>query len=197
MTGKRETKKRAVRKALYDAAIQLFEAQGYDGVSVDQIVAVAGVAKGTFFNHFPSKADILADWYRAVMQDGLDQTPDEPAALPDQWLALVRRILACAAASPRLWAAKTEQAAVTASIQQVERDMDAALLARLRKLAEAASAAGRFDRPVDAGELADLGLTLMTGTIREAQVTGLGATLDARLATRIRTLCRIAGYKGA
>ena len=44
MTGKRESKKRAVRKALYEAGIGLIERDGYDAVSVDQIVAAAGVA---------------------------------------------------------------------------------------------------------------------------------------------------------
>ncbi|TGY87323.1 helix-turn-helix domain-containing protein, partial [Marinicauda pacifica] len=48
MTGRREHKKQLVRQSLFDTAIALFEAEGYDAVSVDRIVAEAGVAKGTF-----------------------------------------------------------------------------------------------------------------------------------------------------
>lgn len=46
------------RKALLDAAEELFGREGFSAVSVDDIVARAGVAKGTFYNHFASKEDI-------------------------------------------------------------------------------------------------------------------------------------------
>jgi AcrR family transcriptional regulator len=38
-----------------------FRAHGYDGLSVSRITRDAGVAKGTFFNHFPSKEHVLAE----------------------------------------------------------------------------------------------------------------------------------------
>ncbi|WP_203293165.1 TetR/AcrR family transcriptional regulator [Maricaulis parjimensis] len=192
MTGKRETKKRAVRKALYEAAVQLIEHHGYEAVSVDQIVALAGVAKGTFFNHFPGKADVLADWYRAAMQGGLETDLSGIPSLPEQWLALARASVSGAAASPRMWTAKSEQAPATPSIQAVEREIDVALLERMTQLARNAG----FDRATDPAALADLGLTLITGTIREAQVTGQADRLDDRLGERLRTLCTLAGYTG-
>ena len=103
MTGKRESKKRAVRKALYEAGIGLIERDGYDAVSVDQIVAAAGVAKGTFFNHFPGKADLLADWYADAIGGSLEETPWMAAApLPDRLVALALRSVRAAAASPRM-----------------------------------------------------------------------------------------------
>lgn len=192
MTGKRETKKRAVRKALYEAAVQLIERDGYDAVSVDQIVAIAGVAKGTFFNHFPGKADLLADWYRQAMQDGLEIDLSGIRSLPEQWLALARASVQGAAASPNMWSAKAEQAPSTPSIQTAEREVDVALLDRMTGLAASAA----FDRPVDAAGLADLAVTLVTGSIREAQVTGQAEALDDRMASRLRSLCRLAGYTG-
>ncbi|MAK64142.1 MAG: hypothetical protein CMF75_05265 [Maricaulis sp.] len=192
MTGKRESKKRAVRKALYEAAVQLIERDGYDAVSVDQIVAIAGVAKGTFFNHFPGKADLLADWYRQAMQDGLEIDLSGIRSLPEQWLALARASVQGAAASPNMWSAKAEQAPSTPSIQAAEREVDVALLDRMTGLAASAA----FDRPVDAAGLADLAVTLVTGSIREAQVTGQAEALDGRMASRLRSLCRLAGYTG-
>ena len=192
MTGKRESKKRAVRKALYEAAVQLIERDGYDAVSVDQIVTVAGVAKGTFFNHFPGKADLLADWYREAMRGGLEMDLSDTPALPDQWLALARESVRGAAASPHMWTAKSEQVPTTPSIQAVEREMDVALLNRMTELATASS----FERPVNAAELADLAVTLVTGSIREALVTGQADRLDDKLTARLRALCRLAGYTG-
>lgn len=58
-TGKRETGKQARRDRLYDAALSLFRQQGYEQTTVDQITRQAGLAKGTFFNYFPTKDAVL------------------------------------------------------------------------------------------------------------------------------------------
>jgi AcrR family transcriptional regulator len=53
----------ALRRRISGVAIELFREHGYDRVSVDKIVAGASVAKGTFFNFFPSKIDVLLEAY--------------------------------------------------------------------------------------------------------------------------------------
>ena len=58
--GKREAGKLARRDRLYEAAVTLFREQGYEHTTVDQITRRAGVAKGTFFNYFPTKDAVLA-----------------------------------------------------------------------------------------------------------------------------------------
>jgi len=47
------------RRKLLDAAITIIRRKGYAATSVDEICARAGVTKGAFFHHFPSK-DSLA-----------------------------------------------------------------------------------------------------------------------------------------
>lgn len=42
-----------------DIAQGLFFTKGYAGTSVQEIIRAVGVAKGTFYHYFPSKADIL------------------------------------------------------------------------------------------------------------------------------------------
>jgi AcrR family transcriptional regulator len=59
------------RAALLSAARRLFAARSVDGVSIDEIVAAADVAKGSFYNHFPDKAalaEALADEIRAGVE---------------------------------------------------------------------------------------------------------------------------------
>ncbi|WP_231992009.1 TetR/AcrR family transcriptional regulator [Mycobacterium sp. ACS4331] len=51
------------RGALIAAAIDLFEADGYESTTVEQISARAGVSPRTFFHHFAAKEDILFDGY--------------------------------------------------------------------------------------------------------------------------------------
>ena len=43
------------RAAILDAAMRLFPARGYDGVSMDAIAQAAGVSKLTVYNHFEDK----------------------------------------------------------------------------------------------------------------------------------------------
>jgi AcrR family transcriptional regulator len=47
------------KQKLLDAADQLVKERGFDAVSVDDIVAACGLAKGTFYHHFTSKDDLL------------------------------------------------------------------------------------------------------------------------------------------
>jgi len=47
-----------MRLILIEAAMRLFAEQGVDGTTIDEIVDVAGVAKGTFYNYFTDRADI-------------------------------------------------------------------------------------------------------------------------------------------
>lgn len=51
------------RQALITAAVTLYEANGYEATTVEQISALAGVAPRTFFHHFATKDDILFDGY--------------------------------------------------------------------------------------------------------------------------------------
>lgn len=51
------------RERVLDAAVDLFARQGYDGTSVAQVIAKAGVAKGGFYHHFASKEALLYEVY--------------------------------------------------------------------------------------------------------------------------------------
>ena len=44
---------------LLDAARKVFAKQGYDGASLDQVAAAAGMTKGAVYHHFDSKADLF------------------------------------------------------------------------------------------------------------------------------------------
>jgi AcrR family transcriptional regulator len=59
MVGKREQGKVERKERLYESALSLFRGQGYEMTTVDQITRQAGLAKGTFFNYFPTKDSVL------------------------------------------------------------------------------------------------------------------------------------------
>lgn len=56
----RIVKKPEVRRAeILGVADSLFQTQGYEATSVDEIVRTAKIAKGTFYHYFKSKEDVL------------------------------------------------------------------------------------------------------------------------------------------
>ena len=65
--GRRERKKRELRKRIYDEAGRLFLRQGYDATTVEQIAEAADVAQATFFNYFPSKDDLIQQMTSEVL----------------------------------------------------------------------------------------------------------------------------------
>ncbi len=59
----RDLRARDTRARIYDAAWRLIGERGFDKVSVDRICERAGVAKGAFYHHFKSKADLIVEGY--------------------------------------------------------------------------------------------------------------------------------------
>ena len=49
-----------VRDAIFDAAIELFAAKGFDETTVEEVAQAAGVSRASFFRYFSSKDDLLA-----------------------------------------------------------------------------------------------------------------------------------------
>ena len=88
-TGLRERKKAKTRAAIQEAALRLFDRQGYDATTVDQIAELAEVSQSTFFRYFPTKEDVvLHDRYDPLL---LADFAAQPAELSP--IAALRRTL--------------------------------------------------------------------------------------------------------
>jgi AcrR family transcriptional regulator len=70
------------------AAQDLFSRSGFESASVSEICQSAGVSKGAFYHHFPSKQsvfmELLADWLRGLdkaLEDLRGNQPEVPQSL--------------------------------------------------------------------------------------------------------------------
>jgi AcrR family transcriptional regulator len=89
VNGLRERKKRATRRAISDAATELFITKGFDNTSVAEIAEVVGVSPQTVLNYFPAKTDLFFDendWYAGPPQAVRDGCPRmSPATAVCDW----------------------------------------------------------------------------------------------------------------
>lgn len=77
--GKREAHKIATRRAIQDAADELFDARGYAETTVRDIADAAGVTERTFFRYFPGKEALLVDDVDEWLTDLGDQIRGRPS----------------------------------------------------------------------------------------------------------------------
>lgn len=68
--GRRERKRLQQLDHLADTAWALFEAEGYEQVTMERIAQVADVAKGTLYKHFPVKEALLRHRFHRELREG-------------------------------------------------------------------------------------------------------------------------------
>jgi AcrR family transcriptional regulator len=164
------------RRGLLDGAARAFAEHGVRGTSMQAIAAAAGVAKGTLYNHFRTKDDVLAVLLRAELDRLADLTTLLP---PDQALAALADELGT---HPVLRRVADDEPEVLAGLVGVggERwaDLTGRLAAALRIGTDPAELAARWllgvvlqpGRPVDRQRQA----ALLTAALAQATVEGSG-----------------------
>ncbi|MBX3495462.1 MAG: helix-turn-helix transcriptional regulator [Parvibaculum sp.] len=90
-----------MRAVLVEAAMQLFARQGVDATTIDEIVVLAGVAKGTFYNYFTDRTEIARAVASAIrhefnaavaeLNDGIDDPAIRVSRGVRLFMALVAR----------------------------------------------------------------------------------------------------------
>jgi AcrR family transcriptional regulator len=91
VTVKQEERSQETRSCILAAAEQSFAEHGYDVTSVDSICRAAGVSKGAFYHHFPSKGSVFVALLNAWLaeldrqftaaQAGSESVPRQVAAM--------------------------------------------------------------------------------------------------------------------
>ncbi len=85
----KQARSEATYHALLDAAEQVFAAQGYAAASVAAICRAAGVSKGAFYHHFPSKQAVFLALLQRWLQRLEEQLRHQRRAHPDIAAALL------------------------------------------------------------------------------------------------------------
>ncbi len=185
VVGVREAQRLRTRARVFDAAVAEFGRSGVAGADVAAIAATAGVARGTFYFHFPTKEHVLVELERAE-EAKIVATLDTRGAAPGDLLSLltllVRHVLA---AEERLGPVvfKDMLGLHFSATRPVEHQLGEHPLAGfvIAAIAEA-QAAGRVSREADPGEL---GVIFLTGLFA-LLATGATASLDRYVLTIVQ-----------
>ncbi|WP_051711533.1 TetR/AcrR family transcriptional regulator [Andreprevotia chitinilytica] len=81
--GRRERKRQQTLDHLAATAFRLFEAHGFEAVTMEQVAAEADVAKGTLYNHFPVKEALLAHLLHSELAGDIPRLRAAIEAAPD------------------------------------------------------------------------------------------------------------------
>jgi AcrR family transcriptional regulator len=118
--GLRERKKVRTRLAIEDAALELFEEQGYETTTVEEIAARADVSTTTFFRYFPSKGEVLLSDHGQelpALRQAIVDRPDRESDLVATWRAIQETWVS--AVDPARTARKARIIATSASLSGV------------------------------------------------------------------------------
>lgn len=155
---RRERRRLEVSNRVLDAAEALFIDKGFDETTVAEICEAADVAYGTFFNHYPTKPDLLiAMSARAVLDisEQLDALSRRPVPIGEALTLLfegfAERLLSVSPGE-RALAARVESLAFT----EVHEDRNRGFHAAFVRFSREAMAAGRVRTDIPAETLADL-----------------------------------------
>lgn len=80
------------RQELLKIAYRMFIEKGYDNTSIDEIIAEAGIAKGTYYYHFPSKEATLEAVVDMMITEEAEQAKaalTAPIPVPQKIVAII------------------------------------------------------------------------------------------------------------
>jgi AcrR family transcriptional regulator len=93
---RRDRQRAATRERIFEAAVDEFRVVGCANAQVDRIARAAGVVRGTFYFHFPSKEHVLFEMQRrfsAAVAEGLKEMRGSEASLREMLSRVVDGIV--------------------------------------------------------------------------------------------------------
>lgn len=93
----RERQRAETRNRIFQAALAEFRGVGFAHAQIERIASAAGVVRGTFYFHFPSKEHVLLelqDRVQDVLMERLVQLPAEGPPIREVLAALAEGVLA-------------------------------------------------------------------------------------------------------
>lgn len=163
MAGKRETQKHARREEILRAAMELFSNKGFDLTTVEDITRASGVAKGTFYNFFQKKEDVLLyflDTEMAKSRREIEQKLPKLATISEKIELLIATFIKYIFPNKEFSAVLIKERVVNLGTGSNRNEQD--LMRRLAALFDEAKQRGEIRDDVESGHLAEMVFAIYT-----------------------------------
>ena len=176
------------RKAILDAAMALFDRQGYASTTVDDVAAAAGISKGSVYNYFESKQDLFTQLFnQAILQDEADvdallggpmSAGRKLCMMLDYWYQGVARDLKIGRLTLEFWAAAARDTRSGALAENLHAAYER-WLGRISRIIQQGLDRGEVDPTAVPADHATLFLGLLHGLMLHA-ILAIGSPVDER-----------------
>jgi AcrR family transcriptional regulator len=189
-----DKKKKA--EAISDAALKVFREQGYNKTRMADIAQMAGMGKGTLYEYFKDKADILRfafDQYFSVFSDGVLKAMEEKTKPSEKILSLIDFALRHAAEWEDHCAIYVDYFGAV-RIEEQKRFSLSGIYAEMKDILEnlikEAQSANEIDEKFDPGAVAELLLSIYDGIILHEIFVGQRTNMDLTRKTAMSLITR-------
>jgi AcrR family transcriptional regulator len=179
----------ARRQAILDAAMALFDRQGYSATTMEEVAVGAGISKGSIYNYFQSKQDLFTQLFtETIATDQVDaeamfaqpvSATHRMESLLDFWFSRLESHLRVGRLTLEFWAtaAREERSGRLAELLQgtYNRWLD-----RVAPVMAQGAAAGEFNSDLDPRAGATWLIGLLNGLMLH-MILNVGVTIDEQL----------------
>lgn len=163
------------RDRILQTASELFYRHGIHSVGIDRIIAESGVAKMTFYRHFPSKLRLIQEYLAAKegsWKSLLAQVTENAAESPSEKLLAIFDAMECAIKNPGFCGCPFIKALAEFGPDGNDAEVQTVIARHFSELEDLVAPLLKQARPKDAKKLLPALMSLITGTVVVAQATG-------------------------
>ncbi|MBW7474428.1 TetR/AcrR family transcriptional regulator [Paenibacillus oenotherae] len=161
----RELKKEQTRVRIKEAAMSLFAEQSYESTTIEQIVKLAGVAKGTFFNYFSSKDDLICDLQGLFVIEEIVKLKDKGGPLIPKMQLIIFELMQQFPLNKQLTRALFQAILGSEKALDKHRKLIADLKDAIIPLVESGQECGELRKEIPAADITQIALHTYFGTL--------------------------------
>ena len=169
-----------MREAVYEGAVAVLTKYGLNGTTMDRVAAAAGMAKGSLYNHFRGKQELLEfvhDRAVAPMQEALDDIVKSRLCAAEKLASISRLWREYLVKHHAVFEFLINDHAAKGLLRDTEQTTRASGIKQIATIIEQGIEEGAF-RPVDAGAVAEMFVSASIGMVEQEFAAGISRPVD-------------------
>ena len=169
-----------MREAVYEGAVAVLTEHGLNGTTMDRVAAAAGMAKGSLYNHFRSKQELLEfvrDRAVAPMQEALRDIAKNRFSAAEKLTSISRLWREYLVEHHAVFEFLINDHAAKRLLKDTEQTTRASGIEQIAIIIEQGIKEGAF-RPIDAGAVAEMFISASIGMVEQEFAAGTSRSVD-------------------